>query len=60
MSRFTIDFVRTEKAISSIDIIQSVLEGPTPEETATTDETEPGGNLVPVPDVPTPGTGSLS
>ena len=60
MSRFTIDFVRTEKAISSIDIIQSVLEGPTPEESTTTDETEPGGNLVPVPDVPTPGTGTSS
>ena len=60
MSRFTIDFVRIEKAISSIDIIQSVLEGSTPEETATTDETEPGGNLVPVPDVPTPGTGTSS
>lgn len=60
MSRFTIDFIRYEKEISSIDIIQPVLEGPTPEETATTDETEPGGNLVPVPDVPTPGTGSLS
>lgn len=60
MSRFTIDFIRTEKTISNIDIIQQVLEGPVPEDSTTTDETEPGGNLVPVPDVPTPGTGELS